>query len=138
MKAYCKERWLSRNTELTAQVRQKRADDPEQSGTSGRNAKARRLGVLGTHTKEEVYELLRRQDYKCKNCLAAFVKERNFKGYHIDHIIPFKLKGCNDITNLQALCAHCNLTKHARIPGQFYWNRFDGSPIPANMYGDGI
>ena len=54
-------------------------------------------------------ELVVRQEAKCAIC-----KERlpaNSKGIHVDHVIPLSRGGGNDIGNLQATCAGCNMMK---------------------------
>jgi hypothetical protein len=40
-----------------------------------------------------------------------------FVGLHIDHIRPVSLGGSNDPSNLQLLCARCNLSKYNRWVG---------------------
>ncbi|MBG0784514.1 MAG: HNH endonuclease [Anaerolineaceae bacterium] len=57
--------------------------------------------------------LLSRDRGKCANCGANFI-ELNEQP-HIDHIVPLKKGGCNDIVNLQLLCSNCNGKKHDNI-----------------------
>lgn len=48
----------------------------------------------------------------CRCDLTGLVRMQNT--IHIDHIIPLDLFGTNDPTNMQLLCADCNLTKGNR------------------------
>ena len=52
--------------------------------------------------------------YKCKAC-AKVISRKKPREVHIDHIIPQKVGGTNAITNLQPLCATCNIRKHDAI-----------------------
>jgi len=52
--------------------------------------------------------------YKCKAC-GKTISRKNPREVHIDHIIPQKVGGTNAITNLQALCARCNIRKRDTI-----------------------
>jgi 5-methylcytosine-specific restriction endonuclease McrA len=47
----------------------------------------------------------------CAKCQAdlPFLSE-----WHADHIVPFKKTGRTTLTDLQPLCADCNLTKGAK------------------------
>jgi len=72
------------------------------------------------------YEVCKRQKWRCNNCneQLKFSKHSDWDGKvaHIDHIHPFSErisypKGAmyiNEISNLQALCPKCNLTKHKK------------------------
>ena len=42
---------------------------------------------------------------------------------HFDHIIPLSQNGLNDVTNLQLLCATCNLQKSDALVGT--WNKYE-------------
>lgn len=49
--------------------------------------------------------------YRCAHCKKMFPKEQ----IDIDHIIPKKYGGTDDLSNLQALCYHCNRSKQADL-----------------------
>jgi 5-methylcytosine-specific restriction endonuclease McrA len=44
---------------------------------------------------------------------------------HADHIYPHSKGGATALANGQAMCARCNLTKSAHLPGQIYLNRLE-------------
>lgn len=46
------------------------------------------------------------QDWKCTYCATSLVN------YHLDHKTPLSRQGTNEESNLQLLCAPCNLKKH--------------------------
>jgi len=50
----------------------------------------------------------------CAECGRAVTEELE-GDEHIDHIIPLKLAGTNDLVNLQLLCDECNLLKSANL-----------------------
>lgn len=52
--------------------------------------------------------------YKCMAC-GKTISSKKPREVHIDHIIPQKVGGTNAITNLQALCAKCNIRKHDTV-----------------------
>lgn len=56
----------------------------------------------------------------CLNDISGLLKVNFDKA--IDHIVPLKLGGTNDITNLQILCEACNLKKldHTIITSEMY------------------
>jgi ATP adenylyltransferase len=58
------------------------------------------------------YDVLKR-DRKCVLCGAAPEVDSAVR-LHVDHIIPRSKGGSNDISNLQVLCAECNLGKSNR------------------------
>ena len=60
---------------------------------------------------ERVKAILKSRDRgKCASCPADLVMELD-ESIHIDHMIPISKGGCNDVVNLQILCAKCNLPK---------------------------
>jgi 5-methylcytosine-specific restriction endonuclease McrA len=81
----------------------------------GRNYKARKRGSTGAHTAAEVAEILKAQGHRCAYCRTDLHKAKR----HVDHIQPLARGGSNDRTNLQWLCAPCNLSKGAKDPVQF-------------------
>jgi 5-methylcytosine-specific restriction endonuclease McrA len=76
--------------------------------------RAKKAGNGGKHTPAEVKALLKLQGNMCVYC-----KKKLFARYHIDHVLPIKLGGGNDIKNIQILCSGCNLKKGARHPIKF-------------------
>jgi len=73
-------------------------------------AHKRRANGLGYITVSTIKDLKEKQKGKCAACFKKLNK------YHIDHIVPLSKKGTNDKSNLQLLCAPCNLEKHAKDP----------------------
>ena len=73
--------------------------------------------------KQDRYEVLKRQKWRCNNCneLLKMSKHSEWDGEvaHIDHIHPYSKKesytngeeNINELSNLQALCPKCNLSK---------------------------
>jgi ATP adenylyltransferase len=61
------------------------------------------------------YEVLKRAGFRCELC-GISADERAIE---VDHIIPRKHGGKDDLTNLQALCFKCNANKGARDDQDF-------------------
>ncbi|MCO7736415.1 HNH endonuclease [Brucella intermedia] len=101
--------------------KQWRFDNPDKVREYNRNSKAKRKGAEGTHTAEDIRDILTRQKYKCVECGASVRKKSN---RHVDHIMPIALGGTNWPFNLQVLCPSCNLSKHAKHPLE--WAREKG------------
>lgn len=76
-------------------------------------AARRRSRVVGTYTGEDVSRLAVRQGYMCGVCR----RDLRVVGYHVDHVVPIAKGGLNVVSNLQLLCARCNLSKGARLVG---------------------
>jgi 5-methylcytosine-specific restriction endonuclease McrA len=132
LNAYFKERWHS----LPAEERKakKRAwyeanrehavrytaqwvcDNPEQAKATkavvAHRRRERKVASGGSFTQDDLRALLKAQSYRCAYCRADLRKAKR----HLDHIQPLALGGANDRTNLQWLCAPCNLSKGARDP----------------------
>jgi HNH endonuclease len=80
------------------------------------NRLARKKSANGSHTPEEIKDLMNKQDGRCAH---AWCRVRIRKRYHADHIIPLALNGGNGIKNIQLLCVPCNLSKNASHPIDF-------------------
>lgn len=75
-----------------------------------RNRRARIRKAEGRHTLAEIRRLYTSQSGRCALCQI----ELNGK-YHADHIYPVSKGGSNWISNIQLLCAPCNLKKSNKI-----------------------
>lgn len=86
------------------------------------------------------FEILRRDNFACRYCgVAAPVAV-----LHIDHVIPVKHGGTNDLWNLTAACQECNLGKSDGVPiediarqvrlDQVTYQRSRGLPIYPCVY----
>lgn len=103
---------------LNAESARKRAKEwreanPERAAHNDRVKRARKRGAEGSHTAAEVAELLKRQGFRCVYCKASIRKKSD---RHVDHVMPLKLGGSNAISNIQLLCATCNMSKKASHP----------------------
>lgn len=54
------------------------------------------------------YDVLKRDNYKCKICGAS---AQDGAKLHVDHIVPVSKGGKTTISNLQTLCDRCNIGK---------------------------
>jgi 5-methylcytosine-specific restriction endonuclease McrA len=91
-----------------------RLANPEKVLVVKRRYRARRRGAAGDHTGAQIKAMLLQQGHRCANCKTSIRK-----GYHADHIVPLKLGGSNDISNIQLLCRGCNCSKGGKDP--FIW-----------------
>jgi 5-methylcytosine-specific restriction endonuclease McrA len=82
--------------------------------TKNRNYDARKLGASGSHTVEDVAEIIKAQKSKCGYCRVKLGKS-----YHVDHIIALSKGGANSRSNLQILCGACNVRKWSHDPIDF-------------------
>lgn len=86
--------------------------DIQKKGTAIlRRRRAQKLGVNGTHTAEDLAEILRLQKHRCAHCRIKF--SRAIKK-ELDHIVALVSGGSNDRRNLQFLCKPCNGSKGKR------------------------
>ncbi len=91
-----------------------RAKNKERYVIHARNRRAWKLGSVGSYTEDDIKSMLSLQKNKCAICSVSVAG-----GYHIDHVIPLSKGGCNDKSNLQILCAPCNMSKGAKDPIEF-------------------
>lgn len=75
---------------------------------------AKRRAAQGSFTKEDIALMLKNQKGKCWYCQCKLDK------YHIEHRVPVSRGGSSDPSNLVLSCAHCNLSKHDKLPHE--WN----------------
>jgi 5-methylcytosine-specific restriction endonuclease McrA len=57
------------------------------------------------------YQVIKRDNSRCRNCGAS---AQNGASLHVDHIVPVSRGGKTEMSNLQTLCATCNLGKSHR------------------------
>lgn len=75
------------------------------------NAKARRLGVVGTISAVELA-------VKPKSCFYCGVTLEDGQGT-FDHVIPWDRKGTNVSENIVRCCLSCNRRKFTKTPSEF-------------------
>lgn len=68
--------------------------------------------IIYKYVKEDIY---RKFNLTCSICGFKNGNGIKDKPMHIDHIVPIKYGGSNDISNLQLLCSDCNLKKGSKI-----------------------
>lgn len=75
-------------------------------------SRARRFGMkAGSFTQADWEEMKKLCGYKCLCCNR---KEPEIS-LEVDHVIPFKLGGKHEYSNIQPLCRSCNASKSARF-----------------------
>ena len=84
----------------------------EKRGTAAYDHRRAALGYLSGSLR---YEVLKRAGFRCELC-GISADERAIE---VDHILPRKHGGKDDLTNLQALCFKCNANKGARDDEDF-------------------
>ena len=115
--------WIAANpAKYAAGKKRWRNANPEIIRHCDRIKRAKRRGVLGSHSKAQVATLYILQKAKCGNCGTSLKA-----GYHVDHKMPIARGGTDDITNLECLCPSCNSRKHVKLPE--VWARENGRLI---------
>ena len=95
-----------------------RAANPGKKREHHRARRATKRNQLGVVTPGIELTLIARQKYRC----AAPGCGKRVGGrlaYHLDHITPLAKGGLHDDTNLQILCAPCNMSKGAKEQSDF-------------------
>lgn len=106
--------YSQKNAEAARQrAKEWREKNPERAAHNDRTKRARKRNARGSHTADDVSNLLHRQRFRCVYCNTSI---RRKEARHVDHIMPLKLGGANDISNIQILCARCNMSKKASHP----------------------
>lgn len=84
----------------------------QKRGTAAYDHRRAALGYLSGSLR---YEVLKRAGFRCELC-GVSADERAIE---VDHILPRKHGGKDDVANLQALCFKCNANKGARDDEDF-------------------
>jgi hypothetical protein len=87
---------------------------PNKRELSGRvwsaNYRARKKGLKGTLTVEDIEKQYRDQKGLCQDCDKLLYPNTDLK-FEIDHLNSVHHKGDNQRNNIRILCQHCNRTK---------------------------
>jgi 5-methylcytosine-specific restriction endonuclease McrA len=86
--------------------------NPERVIAKVHKRRSAKLKSRGSFTNYDLAWIMRAQNGKCAYCRFSLSKRKK----HVDHILPLSCGGSNDRTNIQYLCAPCNLTKGAKDP----------------------
>jgi 5-methylcytosine-specific restriction endonuclease McrA len=93
-----------------------RRENPERVREQGVRRKHRKHGRLPKGTVEKIGTL---QRWRCAICATSITEGK----FHLDHIVPLARGGKHEKTNVQLLCATCNVRKSAKDPIQYMQER---------------
>ena len=98
----------------------------ERLSTSVRRARKRNaLGIISPNIIKQLWD---KQGGLCNNSFCKVDLVFEIRMYHLDHIMPLALGGKHEDSNLQLLCARCNLSKGAKHPDSLWeLNRVNGT-----------
>lgn len=102
-----------------ALYRQANPTDPMLRRVREARRRTRKTANGGSYTKEDVTSLLRHQKGRCSYCRKDITKQ-----FAVDHIIPLRLGGSSNRSNLQLVCRSCNSSKGAKHPADFARSRW--------------
>lgn len=109
--------WRQNNPEARKIITKRWRDlHPENGLKQLRKRRARKAGASGSHTQEDLIEILKLQKNRCGHCRAKFgeiIKPT------LDHIIALSRNGTHNRRNLQFLCKRCNSAKNNLDPIDF-------------------
>jgi 5-methylcytosine-specific restriction endonuclease McrA len=109
-------KWVTANRDRDAAARRAwRIANSDKVNAATARYRTRKHGNGGSHTAQDVADILSAQGGKCVYCCIAITP----KNKSVDHIVPVKRGGSNDPYNLQVLCGSCNSRKHAKDPIAF-------------------
>lgn len=111
--------YRAHKAEARERLKRRREKSREMYAAERQRHRARKRAAPGSHTGQQILQLLEKQRGQCANC-----KKCIRGGYHIDHIVPLVRGGDNDIGNIQLLCPACNGEKWALDPLE--WARRNG------------
>lgn len=103
--------YLANKKEVLRNTKRYAAEHPDVRTVSNCRQRAKRVGASGHFTAKEWRELKAKHSFACVCCGR---KEPEIK-LTTDHIVPFSKGGSDLITNIQPLCADCNLRKGRKI-----------------------
>ncbi len=99
---------------VLSSLRSWRKNNPEKMRAASSLRRARLSSAQGTHTASDIVNIKTSQKGRCIYCKGRFGSK-----YHVDHVVPISRGGRNDKSNIQILCAPCNLKKHNKDPIAF-------------------
>ncbi len=121
LRTSCKECWsiytLSAKQQRSESYKKWR-DTPEgrlSKIVSNQKYRSRKSNSTGGFCQDDVLQLLQNQKNKCVYCKQEISQHNS----HLDHIHPLSLGGTNNISNIQILCAFCNISKSNKAPEDF-------------------
>jgi hypothetical protein len=94
-------------------VSQLQRETPQITSDAELSEKHRRIRTISLPLR---YEILKRDSFRCVKCGRSPATTPSVQ-LHVDHVVPWSEEGPSDATNLQTLCAECNLGKGARRGG---------------------
>lgn len=104
--------WNKNNLEKKRSLcREWRRDNPEAARATKSRRRSKELSAPGSHTADDLKDILRLQKRKCAFCRVKF---DNVVKPSLDHIKALSRGGSNDRSNIQFLCRPCNSRKSNR------------------------
>lgn len=89
--------------------------NPDKARELERRRRARKAKADGSHTIADM-----RRQYKAQKGLCWWcIKPVAWEDRHDDHLVPLSKGGTDWPNNMVVSCAHCNLSKHDKLPDEF-------------------